>query len=147
MTTNQCPEGHLEGNTISHQVYDHKNNRFNREHIVVTAVTPPAPDGACKHYSIAAVIPAQTSDSSEQVVNQSTLDFQDGSIAEVGPNGITDQALLAVVLDRMRGFNNGPYRCRENSVIITKIEEALMWMEKRSNDRARQGIDGVRNLG
>jgi hypothetical protein len=72
------------------------------------------------------------------------LNFQNGGLKEVGANGITDQALLAIVLDRLRSFNDGQFRCRENSVAITKIEEALMWMEKRANDRSRRGVEGER---
>lgn len=78
------------------------------------------------------------------VVERCEINFQNGGLKEVGPNGITDQALIAVVLDRLRSFNDGPYRCRENSMMITKLEEALMWGEKRGNDRARRNVEGER---
>lgn len=48
-----------------------------------------------------------------------------------GLNGISDEALIAIVIDRLIGFNSGPYRSRDNSLAITKLEEALIWMQKR----------------
>lgn len=79
-----------------------------------------------------------------QAIKSVEISFQNGGLKEVGPNGITDQALLAIVLDRLRSFNDGQFRCRENSLAITEIEIALMWMEKRGNDRARRGVEGER---
>ena len=70
------------------------------------------------------------------------LCFQRGPIGENGLNGISHEALLAVVLDRLRGFQEGPYACRENAVAITKVEEALMWLHKRTLDRMRRGVEG-----
>ena len=68
---------------------------------------------------------------------------QHGPRAEEGSQqGITDEVLLAIVLDRYRGFQAGPFRCRENALVITKLEEALHWMENRARTRRRQGVLG-----
>ncbi len=56
--------------------------------------------------------------------------------------GITDAALLAVVIDRYLAFQEGPYRCRENALVITKLQEALHWMKHRADDRANRGVLG-----
>lgn len=126
-------------------LFDHKNNKFNRECVSVGAVDAPAPDGASHRYVIEVIDrPKTNNDAADRIVERCELNFQNGGLKEVGPNGITDQALLAIVMDRMRGFNDGPFRCRENSIIITKLEEALMWMEKRANDRARRNVEGER---
>lgn len=61
----------------------------------------------------------------------------DGSVA-----GLTNEAVLAVVLDRLKGFQSGPFGCRENAIAITKLEEALHWMDARARTRARQGVLG-----
>jgi hypothetical protein len=71
------------------------------------------------------------------------LPFQHGPIKEVGVNGITNEALLAIVLDRLRGFQESPFKCRENAVAITKLEEAMMWLHKRTLDRERRGVEGT----
>jgi hypothetical protein len=137
----------LEGQ--SHQnrpLYDHKNNRFNRLCVEAFTTDYSGTDGANHAYRIEVYNRYAPEGSAQDLgmVASCDLQFQNGGLKEVGANGITDQALLAVVLDRMRGFNDGPYRCRENSIIITKLEEALMWMEKRANDRARRNVEGER---
>lgn len=70
------------------------------------------------------------------------IGFQDGGIAEVGVNGVTQEALLAVCIDRLRSFQKGPYSCRENALALTKMEEALHWLQQRTLDRMRRGVEG-----
>lgn len=125
-------------------LFDHKNNAFNRKCIDVHTADERASDNAHHKYKI--VVTAWTKDSElgASPAEVCELNFQNGGLQEVGANGITDQALIAIVLDRMRSFNDGQFRCRENSMIITKLEEAMMWMEKRGNDRARRGVEGER---
>lgn len=130
---------------IGRELFDHKNNKYNREHIVIKTADERADDNAHHKYVIEAWIPQLVSPGpAPQMVERCEISFQNGGLKEVGPNGITDQALLAVVLDRLRSFNDGPYRSRENSMMITKLEEVLMWGEKRGNDRARRGVEGER---
>lgn len=69
--------------------------------------------------------------------------FQNGPIKEVGTNGVTHEALLAIVEDRLIGFQSGPYACRENAVALTKIQEAMMWLQKRTRDRLARGVEGT----
>ena len=69
--------------------------------------------------------------------------FQRGPRDEEGSQtGILDATLIAVVLDRMRDFQGGPFACRENALVITKLEEALMWMRERARRRALRGVLG-----
>lgn len=73
------------------------------------------------------------------------LNFQNGPISEVGVNGVTNEALIVVVLDRMREFQKNPqFACRENALAITKLEEALHWLHARTLARMRKGIEGTR---
>jgi hypothetical protein len=37
---------------------------------------------------------------------------------------------------------NKEFPCRENSVTITKLDEALMWQKKRTEDRVSRGVEG-----
>lgn len=71
-----------------------------------------------------------------------TLHFQHGPIKEVGVNGITNEALLAIVIDRLHGAQEGPFKCRENDLAITAIEEASLWLAKRTLDRMARGVEG-----
>jgi hypothetical protein len=72
-----------------------------------------------------------------------TVQFQHGPRhLDSSTPGATDQVLLAILIDRYRGFQAGPFACRENALALTKMEEALHWMEHRANDRARRGVLG-----
>ena len=72
-----------------------------------------------------------------------TIHFQHGPIVENGVNGITNEALLAVVADRLRGFQSGRFACRENGEALTKIEEAMHWLQQRTIQRQRRGVEGL----
>lgn len=57
-------------------------------------------------------------------------------------SGIIDSALLAIVVDRMRSFQAGPYPSREGALVRTKCEEALHWLRHRADERAARGVLG-----
>ena len=69
--------------------------------------------------------------------------FQNGPIKEVGINGITHETLIAVVIDRLRSFQTGPFSCRENAIALTHLEEALMWLQRRTVNRIKRGVEGT----
>lgn len=69
--------------------------------------------------------------------------FQNGPIKEFGVNGITGEALMAIQIDRLRSFQAGPYACRENAVALTHMEEALMWLQRRTVARIKRGVEGT----
>ena len=84
------------------------------------------------------------------------LSFQNGPISKPTDfNGITNEALLAVLIDRMRRFPYatnpdavrtaapGQYACRVNAIALTHLEEALMWLQKRTRDRMARGVEGT----
>lgn len=69
----------------------------------------------------------------------------EGEAGEEGPNGVTHEALLEVVLDRLRAFQKGKCSCRENALAITHLETALLFLQQRTRDRVRRGIEGKVN--
>jgi hypothetical protein len=71
------------------------------------------------------------------------IEFQNGPIKEQGVNGITQEALLAIVIDRLRSFQAGPFSCRENAIALTHCEEALMWLQRRTVTRIKRGVEGT----
>lgn len=71
------------------------------------------------------------------------IKFQCGPIAENGVNGTTIEAVIGVLVARLQGFNAGPFRCRENSLAITHMEEALHWLQARTASRQAQGVEGT----
>jgi hypothetical protein len=117
-------------------IHDHKVNGLN-EAITITADTP-ASGGASHTYEIA------LSPEGRPVQVLAVLNFQNGPIqTPADMNGVTNETLLAVVIDRLRGFQDGKYACRENAIALTHIEDALMWLQKRTRDRMARGVEGT----
>lgn len=56
-------------------------------------------------------------------------------------DGTTNEEVLEVLIDRMQ-FLNSKFPCRENSIVITKMEECLMWLNKRTADRIKRNVEG-----
>jgi hypothetical protein len=52
---------------------------------------------------------------------------------------------LEIVRDRLQGFQSGEFACRENAIALTHLEECLLWMNKRVEDRAERGVLGTSN--
>ncbi len=111
----------------------------------IAVMDGPGAGGASHRYEItgfsteknASVVPGESSD---KVV----ILFQNGPIQEVGSvNGISQEALLAIVIDRLRSFHQGPYASKENACALTHLEEGLMWLQKRTQDRVRRGVEGT----
>jgi hypothetical protein len=71
----------------------------------------------------------------------SEINFQLGPVGEHGVNGLTNEALLSILIHRT-GFLNHKFPCRENSIAITNMEQALMWLEKRTSDRLDRNVEG-----
>lgn len=69
--------------------------------------------------------------------------FQNGARKETNStHGIIDTDLLEIVRDRLQSFQNGPFASKENACALTHIEEALMWMNRRVEDRIERGVLG-----
>lgn len=101
----------------------------------VVVLDEPGQGGACHKYGINLLGGASNSGP--------IVSFQNGPINEVGVNGVQNEELLAIVIDRLRGFQSGQFSCRENAIALTKIEEALMWLKKRTADRVARGVEGT----
>jgi hypothetical protein len=72
--------------------------------------------------------------------------FQNGPIGLVGVNGLTHEALLAIVADRLRSFQKGPFSCKANACALTHIEEAQHWLQQRTIERMRRGVEGTNTV-
>lgn len=70
-----------------------------------------------------------------------TIRFQKGAM-ELGRNGVTTVEVLDVLIDHLKGFQAGPYACRENAIAITELETAKLWLEHRARLREAQGLKG-----
>lgn len=74
------------------------------------------------------------------------LHFQEGPIKECGVNGVCNEDLICMVIDRLEHFQQSEFRCRENAIAITKLEEALLWLRKRTMSREKRGVEGTHEV-
>lgn len=74
-------------------------------------------------------------------VGSISFTIQDGPVNEVGVNGCQVDEIIHVAKLMLEGLNNN-IPCRENSLAITKLDEALMWLKKRKEDRITRGVEG-----
>ncbi len=56
-------------------------------------------------------------------------------------DGTTNEEVLRVLIDRVQ-YLNAKFPCRENAIVITKLEESLMWLNKRTADRVARQVEG-----
>lgn len=71
------------------------------------------------------------------------VQFQNGPIKECGLNGLTHEALLAIVIDRLRAFQAGPYACDMNAIALKFCENALECLKSRTKSRLARGVEGT----
>lgn len=74
------------------------------------------------------------------------IHFQEGPIKEVGVNGVCNEDLIAMVISRLEHFQQSEFRCRENATAITKLEEAMLWLRKRTMGRENRGVEGTHTV-
>lgn len=73
----------------------------------------------------------------------STVLFQNGPIKDVGVNGVTHEALLAICIDRFEKFQEGPYACEENAGALESLRTALKFMQSRTISRIYRQVEGT----
>lgn len=75
-----------------------------------------------------------------------TIVFQRGPRKDYNSrHGVLDQDLLEIVRDRLTCFQDGEFATRENEMALQHIEEALLWLNKRVEDRIERNVLGTYN--
>ena len=67
-------------------------------------------------------------------------EMRDGQLVTIA-DGTTNEEVLTVLIDRL-GVLNAKFPCRENSIVMTHLETALLWLNKRTADRKARGVEG-----
>lgn len=135
---------------MKRQIHDHEATRFD-EPLIITVLDEPGAGGANHLYQIEG-FNSETNASDPWTERHgkpafhSTILFQNGTIPETSANGVTHEALLAIVADRLRSFQAGPYACKANACALTHIEEALHWLQHRTLERMRRGVEGTHTV-
>ena len=104
--------------------------------LVIAVVDQPGHGGANHHYVVEA----------GDFPNMLHVKFQNGPIGEVGVNGVTHEALLAILADRLRGFQSGPYKSEDNATALAHINAAQAALQKRTRERMARNVEGTHAL-
>lgn len=136
-----------------------RNHRFLNSHIVnpandrlcITVLDEPGAGGANHLYMISgfdtstnpAKLIADEMDGEpvDLAIKQSgavPLIFQNGAIGEAGLNGITHEALLAILIDRLESFQTGPYKSNYNADALYHLQAAMDPRPDGAGDRRHQ---------
>lgn len=57
--------------------------------------------------------------------------------------GFFTETLLQVCKEYLESVNIGELANRDTAMVITKLDEALMWINKRAEDRKLRGVQGT----
>jgi hypothetical protein len=115
----------------------HKVNPAN-DVLLVQVHDEPGHGGACHAYTI--TIPNGGAESTDTTV---PIYFQNGPIKECGVNGLTHEALLAILIDRMEGFQAGPYASADNQEALDAMRTAQTALQRRTLARMARGVEGT----
>mgnify|MGYP001617074970 FL=1 len=103
----------------------------------VVCLDEPGAGGACHIYRV------ESADPDAPTAIFGHIQFQNGPVVENGINGLHQEDLLHIVVDRLRHFQQGSFACRENELALTKIEEAIHWLNHRTAERQARGVEGT----
>lgn len=78
------------------------------------------------------------------------IDWQNGPLGRdaerIEPNGAFVETVIDIARQRIAFYQAGKFMCRENAIAITKLEEALMWLHKRTADREARAVEGTHKI-
>jgi hypothetical protein len=131
-----CPD--MEEIQLLREITTHKVSGLN-ESIAIHVLDSPSIGGASHHYLIGSVLNPIKSGKISPV----DIHFQLGPILKVGINGVSNESLLAVVIDRLQSFQRGDFACRANDMALVKLEEAMHWLHARTRGRMNRGVEGT----
>ena len=115
------------------QVYTHQIERLN-EALDIDVMSEPGEGGASQRYRI-------VNKATQQVMCD--LQFQIGNPNEIGINGISNEALLAIVADRLEGFQRGKYRSDFGELALNKLKQCMRALRRRTQERIARGVEGT----
>ena len=81
-----------------------------------------------------------------------SIDWQNGPLRENSttpmnvPNGAFVEGVIQSAIQRLEFFQESKYKCRENALAITKLEEALHWLNWRTSKRVERGVEGLHKV-
>ena len=122
----------------------HKVNGCNDE-ITIEVMDEPGHGGACHDYVVSLPAKGRYPKVINGVVSYA-IPFQNGPINEVGTNGLTHEVLLAILIDRLEGFQSGQYACQENADALGLLKSAQCLLKSRTEKRLARGVEGTHTV-
>lgn len=116
----------------------HRINECNNA-LQIVVMDEPGVGGACNSYRISHPV---ASGPCKGEPSYTYLTFHSGPVAE-GVKGVTNEALLAILIHRMQGFQAGKFACPKNAEILRHLEEAFWASNDRTNERRQRGVEGT----
>lgn len=129
----------------SRELLGHKVNPAN-DRLKVEAMDAPGSGGANHEYRISGFSREVGTPEGPALDAEVTLAFQNGPINEVGVNGVTHEVLLAILIDRLEGFQQGPFACWPNVRVLEHLREAQAALHGRTRDRMARGVEGTHEV-
>jgi hypothetical protein len=124
-------------------LHGHKVNPAN-DRLEIVVSDEPGAGGANHRYEITGFNAAtNASHRAPEGQDKKVILFQNGPIPEKGVNGLTHEALIAILIDRLESFQAGPFACRENALALTKLQEAQHWLHHRTRARMARQVEGT----
>tara|TARA_R110000868_G_scaffold72223_1_gene210768 strand:+ start:13168 stop:13569 length:402 start_codon:yes stop_codon:yes gene_type:complete len=113
--------------------------------LTIEVTDQPGQGGACHRYEVTGFDSTTntSNDDKPYIVQKLTVLFQNGPIKEVSVNGVTHEALLAIVIDRLRSFQAGPFACEANQFALDHCKAALDNLQARTRARIARGVEGT----
>ena len=79
-----------------------------------------------------------------------SVKWQDGPLGRGDerhlPNGAFVEGVIAAALGRLYFYQTSKFKCRENALAITKLEEAIHWLDHRTQERDGRGVEGTHEV-
>lgn len=109
--------------------------------ITIDVLDAPGDGGANHEYRISV-----RAEGSRPSPPETLLTFQNGPLLVAGNNGISVESLLAVVIDRLEGFQSGKFACESNQAALDSTRSALHALLSRREDRQRREVLGTHKV-
>lgn len=75
-------------------------------------------------------------------VNSISFTLQDGPVKENGVNGCQVDEIIRAAKIILEGLQS-KFPCRENAIALTKLDEALLWLNERTRNRELRQVEGT----
>lgn len=125
------------------EIYTHQTNETNK---CIELDADERGNGNASHKYVMRVRPGPGRIQTLENLHVQALKFQDGPIAEVGVNGITNEVLYAILIDRLEGWQAGEYACENNAIALEHVRAALQAAEFRTAERVARGVEGTHEV-